>query len=126
MPEYVIVHYDDNWADEFDVECKWVVHKPVWEAFAAEVTKYITQEVEIYFGTNEYISIESGAAVVRACKVEEIPEQDACVIAKYFGQPGDDLDKGGLHIGQIDVFGCLSDRISEAKEEDKDDSGGTL
>lgn len=114
MPEYVIVKYDDNWADEFDVETTWVVRKDVFEAWAKLVTEKITTEKEIYFGTNEFITIDSGQAVVDACEVLPIPEGDALVLAKWLGNPWDDFDSTGVEIGQISIFSALQDRAEDA------------
>jgi hypothetical protein len=110
--DYVLVKYGDNWADEFDVNSTWVVRKPVWEEWKTRVVTKITNEVEIYFGTNEYITVDSGEAVVKKCKVQEIPESDAKVIAKYFGKSWDKLEEGGILIGQISVFDRLADQAS--------------
>lgn len=113
MPEYVIVKYDDNWADEFDVETTWVVRKDTFELWANLVTEKITTEKEIYFGTNEFVTIESGKAVVDACEVEPIPESEARILAKWLGKPWDKLDEGGIEIGQISIFSALKDKAED-------------
>lgn len=113
MPEYVIVKYDDNWADEFDVETTWVVRKEVFESWANLVTEKITTEKEIYFGTNEFVTIESGKAVVDACEVQPIPEDEARVLAKWLGKSWDKLDENGVEIGQISIFSALRDKAGD-------------
>lgn len=113
MPEYVIVKYDDNWADEIQVKTTWVVQRDVFESWANHVTEKITTEKEIYFGTNEFVTIESGKAVVDACEVQAIPENEARVLAKWLGRPWDKLDEGGVEIGQIRIFSALRDKAGE-------------
>jgi hypothetical protein len=114
MPEYVIVKYEDNWADEFDVETTWIVRKEVFEAWANLVTEKITEEQEIYFGTNEYITIHSGKEVVDACTVLPIPENEARILLKWLGAGYESIDtEVGFEIGQIHIFASLRDKIND-------------
>lgn len=118
MNEYVFVRYDDNWADEFDVESIWVVRKEVFDAWVKKVTKWVTSEQEIYFGTNEFITIDSGKKAVKACKVSSISEPEAQVIAKWLGQEGDELEEDGIEIGQIHIFSSLEDIAEQEANDD--------
>lgn len=128
--EYVFVKYSDNYADEFDVECVWVVRKELWQKWADNIRTNIKHEVEIYFGTNEYIEIEDGETVVNNCEVRDISEDEARTIAKYFGEPWSDLEGAGITIGLIDVFSSLDDKVSEEtdapplmeEDDDKDET----
>lgn len=116
--KWVFVEYDDNWADEFDVHTIWICPIGYWESWKERITKAITGPEEIYFGTNEFITIDSGEAVVKACKVHDIPAEEAKVLIKWLKESYEKAPKE-VSYGQIDIFERLSDRASEAEEEAK-------
>ena len=117
MSDYVFVKYDDNWADEFDVESVWIGPRSLWEKMKADILKYITGEREIYFGTNEAITIDSGAAVINNCKVSDIDAEDAQTVVRWM-DPSGRVQKG-VGLGLIDVIGRLHEQAIEARDEGK-------
>ena len=57
MDKYLLIKYNGDWADEFDVDLLWVTTEEEFEQWKNELsTKDIDESVEIYFGTNEFIS----------------------------------------------------------------------
>lgn len=58
--KYILVKLAHSWADEFNVEALWVTTQDEYNAFLDKlVTLDINDSVEIYFGTNEWVSFES-------------------------------------------------------------------
>ena len=106
--EYVVVRYNDNYADEFDVNSAWIVSVKKWNAWKKKV-KTITKPAEIYFGTNQAIEIQSGEAVIKACKVAPISKREAITLIEYLGDGYRTLADNPV-IGQINVFERLLDR----------------
>lgn len=58
--KYILVKLDYSWADEFYVNALWVTTQDEYNAFLDKLeTLDINDSVEIYFGTNEWISFYS-------------------------------------------------------------------
>ena len=60
MEYYLLVKLDMNWADEFDVNAFWVTTQNRYDQFLRTIIEYdFSDNDEIYFGTNEWISFSS-------------------------------------------------------------------
>lgn len=55
--DLVLLRYDGNWSDEFDVNGLLIVEKTWWTAYQKDVReKFGKQEREVGFGTNEALT----------------------------------------------------------------------
>ena len=113
MPEYVFVDCNFSWADEINVETRWITNAENWAKWQSAVLE-LPDEQEIYYGSNEFITVERIQDVIDDCRVSPISEEEVRVIAKWFG--GDPDDKDGLEVGQIGVFSILADKASDQKK----------
>lgn len=84
---YVLVLFEDNWADEMDLEGFKVMRKSEWEQTAAEFreSKENSESViEFYFGTNEYNEYDSVDDALACFTVTEMTDDDAEFLEKLF------------------------------------------
>ena len=79
----LLVIFDEDYADEFDVYGFRIMSKDKWDEFV-EATKKINYPIEIYFGTNEAIEYESSKEVLRSFKLSELSNMDAACIKSHF------------------------------------------
>lgn len=94
----LLIQFDSNYADEFDVEGFLVMTKEEWETHKAAIqkrfdalppkdpSKYYGEELEAYFGTNESLSWGSMDAYLHDFKVTEISDEEHAVLKKFFGE----------------------------------------
>lgn len=104
----LLIKFDDNYADEFDLVGYYLTTKERWDAHVDDVTKYWKMaedskkrpqqegesdwryrdsqrvEVEVGFGTNESMLWTSAEDYLRAYTVTEITEEEAAVVRKLF------------------------------------------
>ena len=86
MDKYLLIKYNDNWADEFDVDLLWVTTEEEFEQWKNELsTKDIDNSVEIYFGTNEFISFSSYEEIIEGIEVSEISKDFYNTFIKLIG-----------------------------------------
>lgn len=87
--EYVLLTYSDSYADEFDIDSYSVMSLIKWNAIAAILTNLKNSEkdveTEIYFGTNEYITITANTLLQKII-VRKITKEEADIIKNYFGK----------------------------------------
>lgn len=84
MLKYFLVNYKVDYADEFYVSGMRIFTEDEYNTFvdnqryAKEVERNgrFEGEIEIYFGTNEYLLFESVDEIIRELKVREITEQE--------------------------------------------------
>lgn len=115
MSKYILAKADVDWADEFSCVCFEVSTKDAWEAYAEEVKKAFAKTsrgVEIYFGTNEAMEIDSADEWFRNIKTQEITEDEANFLRKAFAPSY--TKKGapfswGTGSGYFDILGYMDD-----------------
>jgi hypothetical protein len=72
---YLLIKLEANWADEFDVDCLWVTTEKAFEEWKEDMSKRdIAEDIEIYFGTNEFVSFESYDYIMQNLTVEPITQ----------------------------------------------------
>ena len=100
MSKNLLVKYDNNYADEFDVEGFFVTTEEEWEKHKAQVTKFFEKReagkdplkrryrdgVEVYFGTNEQIIYETLDCYLRSFTATEVSDEELAVLKKYFNR----------------------------------------
>jgi hypothetical protein len=107
MGQKVLVQYDSNYADEFDVSGFCVMTKADWEKHAAKATDLFNKraakplpepdkqysrrnqearQVEVYFGTNESMIYETLDCYLRSFKITELADADLKTLQKFFGK----------------------------------------
>jgi hypothetical protein len=82
-----LVKFEKDWADEFTLEAFTVVndYKEVEKLFAiAEIYFEVFGELELYFGTNEYITFDDYKDYRNSFEVSNITDDEANVFQKYF------------------------------------------
>lgn len=86
----VLVKFEKDWADEFDVRGFAVYDKEEWEKDLAEF-KECTEFGGAWFGTNEGWEgseiLGNKEDWVRSWEVTEISDDEAAVLGKFFGYP---------------------------------------
>jgi len=99
--QMLLVKFDSNYADEFDVEGFTIMSETEWEEHKAKVTAFFERRdqtrqkdqwgnyrdgVEVYFGTNEQIIYETLDCYLRSFKVQKISQEEIKVLKKFFGK----------------------------------------
>lgn len=83
----ILVKMDYCWSDEFDVKSLWVTTKEEFDKFKDELLKLdINEDVEIYFGTNEFVSFYSAEDIINSLIVTEISEDFYNEFIKNIGE----------------------------------------
>lgn len=87
----VLVKFSDNYSDEFDVDgfklFETAAEQVDWEnALREEWAEYSdTEEMELYFGTNEFIYISKEDYFDRAITIKEITHTEYYFLEENFG-----------------------------------------
>lgn len=80
-----IVKFDDNYADEFDMEGFRLFKAESEDAIKDSlVDERVTFPCERYFGTNEAMDYDSKEQYFNAISIVEISEEEFNIISKYF------------------------------------------
>lgn len=82
-----LVKYDDNWADEMDIEGFTIVSDEAWEKFVSFVSPERFSNYTFYIGTNEEIEFDSVEDIFRALAAINISPEDAKAIKDNFNLP---------------------------------------
>lgn len=77
---YVLVSYNDNYADEFDIEGFRVFWFRDWDEFVARLPEEFTMGI----GTNEQIEYDSKETLMKCFSVKKINSDHAAVLAEHF------------------------------------------
>lgn len=86
MAELVALRYDNNWADEFDVEGFIIVEQEWWENHQKEVReKFGKQHREVGFGTNEEIEYCDADDYLNSFTVLSLTQDEIGVLKKALG-----------------------------------------
>ena len=98
----VIVKWDGNWADEIDYDGFCIYDsKEEWEQVLVNAKKCVRESPgeELYFGTNEYITVENESEL-DSYTVTDITNNEAEIIRRLVGDSG----------GMIDPFTRLAEQ----------------
>jgi len=82
----VLLKWEKDWADEFDMTGFRVLSDKIWGAFQIAVEK-MEYPQDMYFGTNEEYVFENASAIMSGIKTLEINDEDIKVLKKLF-KPG--------------------------------------
>jgi len=97
----VLIKFEKDWADEFDVYGIQVLSDEEWKELQ-EAIKKIKYPLEMYFGTNEGLIFESAAETLNELKAVEISDDEMAVFKKYFGNEwSKSIDFGWSPIDQL-------------------------
>jgi len=70
---YLLVQLKDNWADKFNVDCLWVTTEEEFKAWKYDLSKRdINERIEIFFGTNEWITFDSFERIINSLIINSI------------------------------------------------------
>lgn len=74
--KYVLIEMDFCWADEFDVPVLWFTTEDKFTLWKERMSSLdISDDVEIYYGTNEYINFESYEELINSLIIREVSEE---------------------------------------------------
>lgn len=84
---YLLVIFDENWADEFDCEGFKVIKKDLWMEHLQEIKFHFDEDgskLKCGFGTNEWLEFESFDQYKKAFKTKELTDEQAKDICELF------------------------------------------
>lgn len=103
--EKVLLVFDDNWADEFDISAWQIVDKDKWESLRDEFIEKVGENTFCCcFGTNEEIDYDNASAFIDQISEKAITAEEAKLIKKIFGV---------TEMGAIDIIGKLQYGIED-------------
>ncbi len=82
--QQVLICFDDNWADEMDIQGFTIMDENDWKFIKKKLQAY-KNTIHIGFGTNEDNEYENGNAFLETLNVEKISEEEVNAISKFFG-----------------------------------------
>lgn len=97
----LLVEFNDNWADEFDVEGWFVAEEEVWEKFIQALydsPQKLDSGFELYFGTNEGIEYRNIKEYLKHFSVRTITDEQAKVLIDLFNAQL--TEERGVHKGE--------------------------
>ncbi len=128
----VLVKYDCNYADEFDLEGFVVMSQLEWLKHITSVEKHFQkwdsehepdrwgnrEGIEVYFGTNEQIIYEGFESYRRSFEVTELSDTDYKTLERLFGKTyGGQIRHGMLALIEPDLE---DDEMEEEDEESEE------
>lgn len=85
--KYLLINLTCDWADEFDVKALWVTDEETFNKWKKELFKKdICEHVEIYYGTNEWITFSSYEDIMINLEVIEIDSVFYNKFIEYIGE----------------------------------------
>lgn len=86
--EYVLVQFESDWSDEFDVYGSEVMTKEKYERYINDLTEKWKDgiTVECYFGTNEGFTWDNISDYIDCLTVKDISEEEYNIIKRLFGK----------------------------------------
>jgi len=90
MTKYLLVKFDSNYADEFDVSGFTIMSQAAWEKHKVDAAKRFDSgcELEAYFGTNESLSWSHYDDYIKSFDVKELSDDELKTLKKFFGMQG--------------------------------------
>lgn len=111
--EKVLLVYDDNWADEFNISAWQIIDKDKWESLRDQFLEKVGENnFCCCFGTNEEIDYDNASAFIDQIAERPISAEEFKTIKKVFGV---------TEMGAIDIIGKLQYGIEEYNFNDSDD-----
>ena len=88
MEKQILIKFDANYADEFDVEGFVVMSASAWEEHKTMAKEFFENggHAEQYFGTNEYVEFDSYEDYMSAIKTTELDETQYEVLETLFNE----------------------------------------
>lgn len=124
-PKQLLIEFNANYADEFDVEGFIVMSETQWEAHKAYAKKHFEENghTECYFGTNESCDYSDYDDYMRAFNVTALSEQGYAVLKELFNEHREGYEweyNGKKHVvPSSDVIRC--GMLAMLKPEDDED-----
>lgn len=122
--DFLLVSYDDNYADEFNINGFKVFTTEEWEKWKSSLPE---NSFEHGFGTNECIEYSSKEEFLATCTVKSITVEQAKMLFEIFGKKTiDHLDWNGryhnkiIHSTVVD-YGMFPTHLSENEDENEDE-----
>ena len=90
----VLVKIDTTWwADEFEVEGFEIMPRAEWDATIVKLDQ-VHWPIEMYYGTNEYYTIDSKQDFLQAITAHAISEDEFATLKRFFTKYGSKLSFG--------------------------------
>ena len=83
MRKYVLLKFEDNWADEMNVYGFIVISGKGWQLEKARL-EAITDCITLYIGSNEELEWSDGADLLSRIEVEQLRDDEAGAMKKHF------------------------------------------
>lgn len=116
--DHLLIKGDFDYADEFGCECFYVVTKKEWKSYCEGVRKGFEKNdgtIEICFGTNEYLEVDSYEDWMRNLEEVPITKAEAEFLVKSFGSSYHKV--GTLTWGTGDRIFSIGDYLDYDEEE---------
>lgn len=114
----VLVKFQADYADEFDVYGFKVFHDSEWEDTLKAIKENAEFPAELGFGSNEYITLETFEDYERCIDVTRIEDEQAAFLAEQF--PNSDTYGWGQYLEPETVYGLEDEDWEEDLESDLD------
>lgn len=70
---YLLIKYNNSWADEFNINCLWVTTEEEFEEWKEDLLRRdVSEYEEIYLGTNEWVNFYSSQEIIDSLSIERI------------------------------------------------------
>lgn len=114
----LLIKLDTNWADEFDVQGFFTTTRKAWDEHLAAVKRYFenSDELELYFGTNEALTFDSYEEYADAYTASELSDEQFSQLVALFGRSYSGEIEFGI-TARFDEDDILSDDESEEKKQ---------
>lgn len=89
MKKFYILKYEDNWADEMDIQSFVILNEEDKINFydkAKNNLNKLNKELVVSLGTNEEIIFKKGSDFIKKLKVKEMSETEANIIKNYISK----------------------------------------
>lgn len=87
MSNKLVITFDCNWADEFDMRGLCVMERQQWEGYVEAARKWFDanpdKECEIGFGTNEAFTFESFEEWRHCFEEKDVTDDEAAALCKF-------------------------------------------
>lgn len=95
--KYLMIKFQDNYADEFDIHGVWFSTEEDYEEFVTAIRKYFEKHTyrEVYFGTNESVKYDCADSLLDCMTEVEISK---CTYEEMSEKLG---DYGGINLDWI-------------------------
>jgi hypothetical protein len=81
-----LVKYNDNWADEMDLDGFRLMERIEYKEFVKDIKAIKSFPLEVYFGTNQFVIFESVEDIMKSLKFETVTEDEFALLTALFPQ----------------------------------------